>query len=195
MALSLARTTGYRGYIEYDQIKQNNREMTTSFHWELEFVRKPIGVYLPPDRIMKLRIKGVTPPPDATPTIEEAQLHGITLKQHGLVNRAGEFTFNVQDFIDQSVEYAFRELNYESDRPLDHTAKPKSEMLFDCRLTQLNNQEVPIKRWEILDGLLSGTDHTNTMDSSKSLLGDNSYTISYQMAYVVQMNTTEQIQA
>lgn len=193
MALSLLvpglRASGYRGYINYDEVKNNNREVITSFHWELRFTRKPIGLYFPPDRTLAIRLKSCTPPTLSQAALNEVDLHGWKLKQAGLNDYSGECSGVYQDFQDQSVEYAFREVVYESDRPLDHTARPKQDMLWDGELFQLNTQDYPIKKWILLDGLLSQFDAPSTMDGSKQTGGEVTVAWSYQMNYLIQMNT------
>lgn len=192
MALGLTpaglRPSGYRGYINYDEIKSNNKEVTTSFHWELRFTKKPLGVYFPPDRIMAIRLKEVTPPPLTFGGLNEVELHGWKLKQPGLNDYSGDFSGVYQDFVDQSIEYAFRELVYETDRPLDHTARPKADLLWDAELFQLNTQDYPVKKWVILDALLSGFEPTNTMDGTRTVGGTTNITWTAQMVYQVQMN-------
>lgn len=191
MAQEGLRTSGYRDYVNYNLAKQDNRERGTSFHWELIFTSKPTGIYLPPDTVMKLRIQKV----DKVPKVEigallETEIHGWKFFQYGQNDYSGEFGVSGIDFIDESVEYAFRELCYETDRPLDHTAKPKAELLWDAELIEFNNQDIPIHKWIMKDCLVSEYSAEKTFDNKKELNGEFSVSWKASLITEAQLNTS-----
>jgi len=191
MAVLGNRTTGFRDYRTYELAKQNNAEVETSFNWDLRFITKPTGVYLPPDVTLLVRSKSCTPPSaGVTNTPVEAEVGGgYKVRQPGMNEYTdGTFTLDVQDFIDQSVEYAFRNLLYEYDRPLDRTSKPKAECLWDADLYQLDSQDRPVKVYHMLDCLLTVMDKTDTMNSAKAQGGAITLTWTAQLYYIEQLN-------
>lgn len=170
MALMGTRSSGYRTYMTYENAKNDNKEVETSFNWDINFIKKPTGVYLPPDLVIKLRILSVEPPTFSMGGVQPVQIGGgwVSLMPAQNDYTSGSFGLQVQDFIDQSVEYAFRELAYEYDRPKDRTAKPKSELLWDVDIFQLDSQDRPIKKYILRDALLSGFTKADAMDTSKT---------------------------
>lgn len=189
MAERGVRTSGYRGYVDYEKVKQDNRERATSFHWELTFTRKPSGVYLPPDTIMKIRFDEMTELPKINQgALLETELHGWKYFQYGQNDYSGGFGMKGIDFIDQSLEYAFREITYESDRPLDHTAKPKDELLWDAELIEFNNQDFPIHKWSMRDCLMETFDPQRQLNHGKDLNGEVTVTWKASMITEAQLN-------
>lgn len=191
MAERAIRTSGYRTYVDYDKVKQDNRERATSFHWQLDFTRMPSGVYIPPTTILQIRFAEM----EEVPTVNygdllTTELHGWKFYQNGLNDYSGTFGAKGVDFIDQSLEYAFREMVYEADRPLDHTAKPKDELLWDAVLTQCNNQDVPIKKWVMRDCLLNKFDAPHTFNGQKDVQGDISVGWQSSLVTEVQLNVS-----
>jgi len=190
MALMGTRTSGYRTYTQYDLAKNDNKEFETSFNWDIEFIKKPTGVYLPPDLLIKLRLLNVQPPQfSLSPPLEAQVGGGYSVYQPGQNDYShGQFTATCQDFIDQSIEYAFRELAYEYDRPKDRTSKPKAELLWDADIFQLDSQDRPVKVYRCRDCLLSGFDKADQMDTSKTPGGIVTLSWQCQMFWIEQLN-------
>lgn len=190
MALMGSRSSGYRNWLNYNNVKGDNKEVETSFNWELVFTKKPTGIYLPPDMIMNTRLLQVTPPALAAGGLSPVAVGGGYQVYQPMLNdyNNGIFDATYQDFIDQSIEYAFRELVYEYDRPIDRTSKPKAECLWDAELYQLDSQDRPVKKYVMKDCLLETFNKTDTMDYSKTPGGQVTISWHAYIWWIEQMN-------
>lgn len=189
MALRGTRPSGFRQYIDYYKIRENNKPFPGSYNWQLKFITIPRYIYFPPYEIFCIRCKSFTPPEYSPPEVSSVELHGYTLKKYGLAQWAGECSGTWQDRLDYSIWTAFRELLYEVDRPFDRTSRPIQECYWDAELYQLSDQDVPVRKWVILDALLTGISDSKTFDGTKSPIGEGQFSLSYQMAYEVHLHT------
>lgn len=193
MAIEGRRLSGYRMWHTYEKIKEGNKPLPNSFHWDLIIKRRPTWMYFPPEEIFHIRLISFTPPKYTPPSVEEKEIHGYKLKQYGLADYSGTSEGTSQDRLDYSIWTAFRELLYEADRPLDRTARPKQDFFWDCDVIQLDDMDYPVRKWVILDALLSDISDNITMDGTKSIIGEITFTFSYQLAYEVHLRTGDML--
>lgn len=190
MALVGERSSGYRTYETYENAKNDNAEVEQSFNWELRWDTKPTGVYIPPDITLAIRLQSVTPPQLQATPLQEIEVNGWKTQQFGLNDSysGGTFSGEYQDYIDQSIEYCFREMVYESDRPEDHTQRPKAELIWSGRLFQLDSQDRPIKVYNMRDCLLSEYNKTEQYDHTKTAGGKITIGWTFGLCTVQQLN-------
>ena len=176
--------------IKRSDIKSNNKEMLTSYHWDLVITKVPNAIYYPGDPIIQVRLKEVSGLPDRSPATLETKIRGFTLYQPGQMdNNAAGVVFTFADFEDQTIEAFILDYIYKSDNPSDHRSLHKQDLIMSCELFRLNSALEPVNKWILETGLITGSTLPNNYTSEKTILEGHAITMNFEYAEKVLLNT------
>lgn len=167
-------------YITRKDIREDNNDFKTSFHWELVVTKWPLAVYYPGDRMFKTRLVSVTPPAAPEIPINTENIHGFDILSYGQPSSSGILSGQFQDFVDQSIENLFLDWREKISDYEDKLGLPKTELVMDAELMQLDRELNPIKRWKMQTGLLSSFGGNETFNNEQTNLGKIDFSINFE---------------
>ena len=169
-------------------------EIITSYEWDFQFTKVPglwgnvgdaaVSKFLD---LYRCRTDSVAVPEEPQQTPVVVGIRGHQFSQPGLSANYGQFSFVLQDFADTGIQKNLLQLQYAMSMPETKEMKSNSnDFFFDCNFYQLNSERQLIKKWVCKDCLLLLANVTDTMNSTKSAVGQISvafstdfYTIEY----------------
>lgn len=181
--------SGYRRHLTRESIAGDNQDTVSNFHWELVVDQWPLAVYYPGDRVFNTRLIDVTPPSDISPQINEDRIHNHAVKQFGNIDRSGSLSGNFQDFVDQSILAIFIDWQRKIEDEETKVGLPKSQLVMNATLLQLDRQMRAIKEWRMRTGLLSNFNTGESFGGDNTSGGKISFSIDFEHIVCNPLNT------
>lgn len=172
--------TGFRKYINFNDIAGDKEDIANSYHWELRIDSWPSSVYFPSDKIFKTRLTSCTPPSDPSISNIHEPIMGHMISQSGDIDYSGTLQCTFQDFIDQSVAACFMQLRSKMVDPNTRNSLNKADLLIDATLFQLDRALNPIKQWNMKHGMLEAFDQGESFGGDHANLGKISVAIFFE---------------
>ena len=181
------------------RVVDTTSELITSYEWDFRFTKIPqvwangelsnetVKRYM---ELFRCRTNSVVVPEEPQQTPVSVMIRGHQFSQPGMSNNFGQFSFVLQDFADTGIQKELIALQYAMSLPNSKGMKaPANKFFFNCELFQLDSERRMIKKWICTDCLLILANVVDTMDSSKTAVGQTSvafstdfYTIEYPTA-------------
>lgn len=150
-------------FIKYNKIAENGRELIRGDLWEWEFLpnRKPVGIYLPPDEILKIRCTQVTTGIPTSIEKIDANIRGHQIYQATTQSTFGELSFTLIDREDMSISEMMRSWADAICHPDTKKTGRKLDLTADILLIQYNTYRVPIQKFRFYNFQPNSYDQNN----------------------------------
>jgi hypothetical protein len=133
------------GYINYSDLREEDREFLRSDLWDLEWLEAPHAVYFPSNDLLRKRTTGVTPSFSAGLTEIQAIIRQYKIRQTVLSGQSdGTITCEYVDREDQSIRAFIHDWKEKLWGLQDRYTFRKEDTVGTVKLTQFNSSRKPI---------------------------------------------------
>lgn len=143
-------------YIQYDTLKEGNKEFLRGDLWAFEFTSAPRIVYYPGDSIFNTRLTQVNIGIDNSVNGFEKRLRGnFTVYQKTGQNTAGTLSLGFVDREDQAITYFMDDWHQKiADRDTKYSFR-KEDLVAECKLTFFNSSRIAVRTLEFHNCILA----------------------------------------
>ena len=134
------------GFLNYDNLKETDKEFLRGDLWEFTIVNPPKVVYYPGDDIFKRRLIQINLGVDTSVNGFEKRMRGnyVVIQKTGQ-NTAGTISLQFTDREDQAISYFVDDWRQKiSDRDCKYSFR-KEDLVCDAKLEIFNSSRVPVR--------------------------------------------------
>lgn len=142
--------------INYRKINESNKEFRRSDYWIIE-IEAPKGIYFPGNEILQIRTTTFDPGINDNPTVLEKKIRTFTVNQGAKAEATnGVIQITLADRVDQSISYFIDNWKLALGQR-DELSGLAKELYVSPKITAtyFNINEVPIRRLEFLNCMIS----------------------------------------
>lgn len=166
-------------FLNYQQIRENNKEFTRSDLWEIKFLTQP-KCYFPGHEFINQRCTAVTPGVPNDIQVLSQEIRGFTVHQAGRQTSSGSATVTFVDREDLAIRTWVEEWkNLMSDRNT-LASNRKSTYVCDLEITYFNTSRVPISKITLYNCVLSNASPAEDGTAEASLSSDIQLSLNYE---------------
>lgn len=137
---------GNMGFVNYDNLKETDKEFLRGDLWEFTLINPPAVVYYPGDDIFKRRLLQVNLGIDTSVNGFEKRMRGnyVILQKTGQ-NTSGTISLQFTDREDQAISYFVDDWRQKiADRDCKYSFR-KEDLVCDAKLEIFNSSRVPVR--------------------------------------------------
>lgn len=137
---------GNMGFVNYDNLKETDKEFLRGDLWEFTLINPPAVVYYPGDGIFKRRLLQVNLGIDTSVNGFEKRMRGnyVILQKTGQ-NTSGTISLQFTDREDQAISYFVDDWRQKiADRDCKYSFR-KEDLVCDAKLEIFNSSRVPVR--------------------------------------------------
>ena len=134
------------GFVNYDNLKETDKEFLRGDLWEFTLVNPPAVVYYPGDNIFKRRLLQVNLGVDTSVNGFEKRMRGnyVIIQKTGQ-NTSGSISLQFTDREDQAISYFVDDWRQKiADRDCKYSFR-KEDLICDAKLEIFNSSRVPVR--------------------------------------------------
>lgn len=169
-------------YRDYNQVAENGREFPRSDIWEVKFLRRPAGVYVPSDTVINLRTNEVDLGIPGDMSMIEQEVKGFTIHQAGIVKTNGVLSLTSIDREDFSLSFLKESWMQSMSTRRNHASGRKIDYSAEMQFILYNTNRVPIKEFVFYNLVLQDNEQAGETGFS-STSADSIGAITIAMAY------------
>lgn len=138
--------SGNMGFVNYDNLKETDKEFLRGDLWEFTLINPPAVVYYPGDDIFKRRLLQVNLGIDSSVSGIQKRMRGnyVILQQTGQ-NTSGSISLQFTDREDQAISYFVDDWRQKiADRDCKYSFR-KEDLVCDAKLEIFNSSRTPVR--------------------------------------------------
>lgn len=147
-ASELMQQNDQLNYINYDNLRENNREFLRSDTWDFEFTIPAAAVYFPGNALLKRRMINVNPQFPVTLSQMTAVIRQFSINQQVFSGTtSGTISIDYMDFEDQAIMAWLDDWRDKIGGRKDRYAFRKEDVVAEGVLTIMNSSRRPIRKY------------------------------------------------